>query len=119
VLGTVLAVGDHQPFAIDDVTLEAFAGIRTAGLTDVAEGQDETAEGFAWTVGLTIPTELQAKMKADGRPLLERFRELAPQRDPVSIQRWSVRRLALTGTTFLGIIVGIGLFVDAVRAGIE
>jgi hypothetical protein len=39
---------------------------------------DEIAEAFASAVGLTIPTELQTKMKADGRPLLEVFRRLAP-----------------------------------------
>jgi hypothetical protein len=38
---------------------------------------DEIAEACASAVGLTIPTELQAKLKADGRPLLKRFRELA------------------------------------------
>jgi hypothetical protein len=31
---------------------------------------EEIAEACASAVGLTIPTELQAKMKADGRPLL-------------------------------------------------
>ena len=41
---------------------------------------DEIAEACASAVGLTIPTELQAKLKADGRPLLKRFRELAPAR---------------------------------------
>ena len=81
--------------------------------------ENELAEGFASTVGLTIPTELQTKMKADGRPLLARFREMAPRREPVSIQRWSLRRLALTGTTILVFLVGVGLFVDAIRAGIE
>jgi hypothetical protein len=50
---------------------------------------DEIAEAGASAVGLTIPTELQAKLKADGRPLLKRFRELAPAHEPVSIQRWS------------------------------
>jgi hypothetical protein len=35
-------------------------------------------------------------MKTDGRGILERFRELAPARRPVSIQRWSVRRILLT-----------------------
>jgi len=80
--------------------------------------EDEIAEGFASTVGLTIPTELKAKMKADGRPLLTRFRELAPRHEPISIQRWSIRRLALTGTSLLAALIGVGLFVDALRAGI-
>jgi len=57
---------------------------------------DEIAEAFASAVGLTIPTELQAKMKADGRPLLDVFRRLAPPRDRISIQRWSTQRLLLT-----------------------
>ncbi len=56
----------------------------------------EIAEACASAVGLTIPTELQAKLKADGRPLLDRFRQLAPPRDRISIQRWSAQRLVLT-----------------------
>src|SRR4030095_10406731 len=39
---------------------------------------DEIAEACACAAGLTIPTELQAKLRADGRPLLKRFRPLAP-----------------------------------------
>ena len=34
-------------------------------------------------------------MKQDGRDLLARFRELAPTRKPIAIQRWSFRRVAL------------------------
>ena len=78
---------------------------------------DEIAEGLASTVGMTVPTELQTKLKADGRPILARFRELAPHRDAVSIQRWSGRRLGLTATAIAGVLVAIGLFVDALRAG--
>ena len=33
-------------------------------------------------------------MKANQRPLLARFKELAPAREPISIQRWSARRIA-------------------------
>jgi hypothetical protein len=53
---------------------------------------DEIAEACASAAGLTIPTELQAKLKADGRPLLARLRQLAPPRDPISIQRWGPQR---------------------------
>jgi tRNA A-37 threonylcarbamoyl transferase component Bud32 len=80
---------------------------------------DEIAEAFASSVGLTIPTELQARLKEDGRGILERFRELAPDRDPVSIQRWSVQRLVLTGVAILGVLVAASLFVDSLRAGIS
>ncbi len=33
--------------------------------------------------------------RAEGTDIVARFRELAPSRDPISIQRWSVRRVAL------------------------
>jgi hypothetical protein len=79
---------------------------------------EEMGEAFACAVGLAIPTELSAKMKADGRPLLQRFRELAPPTAPVSIQRWSARRLALSAVAAVSILVLAGLFVDAIRAGL-
>jgi hypothetical protein len=80
---------------------------------------DEIAEACASAVGLTIPTELQAKLKADGRPLLARLRALAPARDPISIQRWSPQRLALTAAAAFGVLVLTGLFLDSLRAGLS
>ena len=47
-------------------------------------------------------------MKADGRPLLDRLRELAPPHEPVSIQRWIARRLALTAIAVLGLLLLLG-----------
>jgi tRNA A-37 threonylcarbamoyl transferase component Bud32 len=79
---------------------------------------DEIAEAFASAVGLTIPTELQTKMKAVGRPLLEVFRRLAPPRDRISIQRWSTQRLLLTAGAALGTLLLVGLFLDSLRAGL-
>jgi tRNA A-37 threonylcarbamoyl transferase component Bud32 len=79
---------------------------------------DEIAEGFASCVGLAIPTELSEKLKADGRPLIDRFKELAPAREPVSIQRWSPRRAALTAAVGTGVLVLAGMLVDSVRAGL-
>ena len=79
---------------------------------------EEIAEAFASDVGLAVPTELSSKLKADGRPLSERFKELAPAEAPISIQRWSGRRLALTAIAAVSVLVLAGLFVDALRAGI-
>jgi tRNA A-37 threonylcarbamoyl transferase component Bud32 len=79
---------------------------------------DEIAEAFASDVGLAVPTELSSKLKADARPLRERFKELAPAEAPISIQRWSGRRLALTAIAAVSTLVLAGLFVDALRAGI-
>ncbi len=57
---------------------------------------DEIAEAFAATRGVASPTQLRTMMKTQGRDLLAEFRALAPARAPVRIQRWSLRRIALT-----------------------
>ena len=62
---------------------------------------EELAEAFAATRGVASPSQLRASMKTDGRGLLERFRELAPARKPIAIQRWSVRRVLLIVATAL------------------
>jgi hypothetical protein len=63
----------------------------------------ELAEAFAATRGVASPTQLRAFMKRDPRDLLGEFRILAPQRPPIILQRWSIRRIALAAAT-LGII---------------
>jgi hypothetical protein len=57
--------------------------------------EEEIAEAFAATRGVASPTQLRAALKRDHRNLLGEFRELAPERRPVAIQRWSVRRFVL------------------------
>jgi membrane-associated phospholipid phosphatase/tRNA A-37 threonylcarbamoyl transferase component Bud32 len=57
---------------------------------------EEIAEAFAAARGIASPSQLRNDMKRDGRDLLKEFRSLAPAREPISIQRWSVRRLLLT-----------------------
>ncbi len=56
---------------------------------------DDLSEAFAATRGVASPTQLRQSMKQDGRDLLARFRELAPERKPIAIQRWSFRRVFL------------------------
>jgi hypothetical protein len=73
---------------------------------------DDLAEAFAATKGLTVPTQLQSVLKADGRDLIAEFRALAPARDPIPIQRWSVRRVGLA----VGVLVGIVAIVAAASA---
>ena len=71
----------------------------------------ELAEAFAATRGVASPTQLRAFMKRDPRDLLAEFRKLAPQRRPIVLQRWSVRRITLAVamlavfavTTFFGV----------------
>jgi tRNA A-37 threonylcarbamoyl transferase component Bud32/membrane-associated phospholipid phosphatase len=58
----------------------------------------ELAEAFAATRGVASPTQLRAFMKRDPRDLLGEFRALAPARQPIVLQRWSIRRVALAAT---------------------
>jgi hypothetical protein len=81
--------------------------------------RDEIAEAFASDVGLAIPTQLQARLKADERPILARFKELAPSRTPVSIQRWSARRTALLAATALSAVAVVSMLIDALLAGLR
>jgi tRNA A-37 threonylcarbamoyl transferase component Bud32 len=57
---------------------------------------DEIAEAFAASRGVTFPSQLRSVVRGDGQTVLEQFRELVPPRDPVAIQRWSLRRVGLT-----------------------
>jgi tRNA A-37 threonylcarbamoyl transferase component Bud32/membrane-associated phospholipid phosphatase len=59
--------------------------------------EEEIAEAFAATRGLTMPSQLRRMMRAQGRDLHGEFVRLlpAPAR-PISIQHWSARRVALT-----------------------
>jgi tRNA A-37 threonylcarbamoyl transferase component Bud32 len=56
---------------------------------------DDIAEAMAATRGVASPTQVRAFMKRDGRDLLAQFRALAPSRPPISLQRWSPRRVGL------------------------
>lgn len=56
---------------------------------------DDIAEAIAATRGVASPTQLRAFIKRDGRDLLAQFKALAPPRPPVSLQRWSARRVVL------------------------
>jgi tRNA A-37 threonylcarbamoyl transferase component Bud32 len=64
--------------------------------------EDEIAEAFAAARGIASPSQLRSALKSDGRDLLARFRALAPARRPISLQRWSFRRVALAALLLLG-----------------
>ena len=70
---------------------------------------EELSEAFAATRGVASPTQLRNFMKRDGRDLLEQFRTLAPPRPPITIQRWSFRRVGLILLTLL-VVVATGAF---------
>jgi serine/threonine protein kinase len=62
---------------------------------------EEIAEAFAATRGMTSPSQLRNMMRGAAPDLLREFRQLAPPRRPIRIQRWSVRRLGLTAAVLL------------------
>ena len=71
--------------------------------------EDEIAEGFAAARGVASPTQLRNNLKQDGRDLLAEFRRMAPEREQVSIQRWSVRRVLLTIAVLFAAWLALGL----------
>jgi tRNA A-37 threonylcarbamoyl transferase component Bud32 len=57
---------------------------------------EEITEGFAAARGLALPSQLRHLLRAQGRDLHAEFTRLLPiPPQPVSIQRWSPRRVAL------------------------
>jgi membrane-associated phospholipid phosphatase/tRNA A-37 threonylcarbamoyl transferase component Bud32 len=58
--------------------------------------EDDIAEAFAAIRGVASPTQLRSVLKQDGRDLVAQFRALAPTRQPVAIQHWSLRRVGLS-----------------------
>ena len=76
----------------------------------------EIAEAFAATRGITVPSQLRAEIRKDGRDLVGAFRALAPARAPIRIQRWSVRRLGVTVGVLLGAAIAVSLLWANLRA---
>ena len=65
---------------------------------------DEIAEAFAATRGITMPSQLRRMMREQGRDLHAEFLRLLPERPaPIAVQHWSVRRI--------GLMIGVALLV--------
>jgi hypothetical protein len=80
---------------------------------------DEIAEAFAATKGVTIPSQSRSSLalikRSEGVDIVQRFRELTPYREPISIQRWSLRRVALAlGAAFLLLLL-VSLLIENLR----
>jgi hypothetical protein len=80
---------------------------------------DEIAEAFAATRGVTMPSQSRNMLRKDRRDLVARFRELAPHRHPISIQRWSWRRVGATvGVLLAGLIALLAVLTNLSGAGL-
>jgi tRNA A-37 threonylcarbamoyl transferase component Bud32 len=69
---------------------------------------DEIGEAFGAARGPAIPRQLREKLRERDDDLIETFRGLAPEHEPIAIQRWGVRRAVLTVRT---IVIGLALLV--------
>jgi membrane-associated phospholipid phosphatase len=77
---------------------------------------DEIAEAFAATSGITMPSQLRKAMRDEGRDLHKEFLRLLPEwPPPIAIQRWSIRRVGL----MFGVAVLVLLAVLAALSSFE
>lgn len=83
---------------------------------------DEIAESFAAMRSVTIPSQSRSSLalikRTQGVDIVERFRDLAPPRERISLQRWSLRRVWLTAAAVLAVLFLLSLFIDNFRAGV-
>jgi membrane-associated phospholipid phosphatase/tRNA A-37 threonylcarbamoyl transferase component Bud32 len=81
---------------------------------------DEIAEAFAATRGITMPSQLRRMMREQGRDLHAEFLRLLPERPaPIAVQHWSVRRIGLMiGVALLALFIVIMVIVYFKAAGL-
>jgi tRNA A-37 threonylcarbamoyl transferase component Bud32 len=87
---------------------------------------EEITEGFAAARGLALPSQLRRMLRAQGRDLHAEFLRLLPAPpQPVSIQRWTLRRVGLMAATAVLALVAVTLLVStsnndaAIRTSLE
>ena len=87
---------------------------------------EEITEGFAAARGLALPSQLRRMLREKGRDLHGEFIRLLPAPpQPVSIQRWSIRRVGLMAATAVLLLVAITFLVSssnndaAIRTSLE
>ena len=71
---------------------------------------DDVAEAFAACRSITVPSQSRSLIRADGRDLIRRFRQLAPPRRPIPIQLWDIKRAAITAGLLAALAAAVALF---------
>src|SRR4051794_3091993 len=101
--------------AVDLANMMLVLGLRTSAEQVYARARlqfsdEEIAEAFAATRGLTMPSQLRRMLRQQGKDLHGDFLELLPYRlPPIRIQRWTWRRVVLTIASLFGAVLGIAL----------
>ena len=104
--------------AVDLANMLLVLALRTDAATVYARARlqfsdEEIAEAFAATRGLTMPSQLRRMLRAQGRDLHKEFLDLLPYRlPPVRIQRWTWRRAGLSLVTVVALLVTVGIVID-------
>lgn len=77
---------------------------------------EDVAEAFAATRSVTLPSQSRSSLallkRERGIDLVDEFRRLAPPTEPISIQRWSPRRVGLTFVTAWVVVILISIVIS-------
>ena len=117
VIDTAFAEVRPSPWrqAVDLANMMLVLGLRTSAEQVYARARrqfsdEEIAEAFAATRGLTMPSQLRRMLRQQGKDLHGDFLKLLPYRlPPIRIQRWTWRRVVLTVATLFGGAIALSL----------
>jgi membrane-associated phospholipid phosphatase len=119
VIDTAFAEVRPSPWrqAVDLANMMLVLGLRTDATRVYARARrlfsdEEIAEAFAATRGLTMPSQLRRMLRQQGKDLHGDFLRLLPFRlPPVRIQRWTWRRAVLTVATLIVGVIALAFIV--------
>jgi membrane-associated phospholipid phosphatase/tRNA A-37 threonylcarbamoyl transferase component Bud32 len=124
VIDTAFAEVRPSPWrqAVDLANMMLVLGLRTDAARVYQRARnhfsdEEIAEAFAATRGLTMPSQLRRLLRQQGRNLHADFVALLPYQLPsVHIQRWSWRRAGLSLATLVVALLCAGVTADLLRS---
>ena len=80
--------------------------------------EEDIAEAFAATRSATLPSQSRSSLavlkREAGIDIVDEFRKLAPSADPISIQRWSPRRIRLAVGSLFAALALFGIVVSQI-----
>ena len=81
----------------------------------------DIAEAFAATRSVTLPSQSRSSLalfkRETGVDIVAEFSRLSPRAEPISIQRWSTRRLIITGAAALGAMIALSVVLSELTGG--
>ncbi|TFV83374.1 phosphatase PAP2 family protein [Blastococcus sp. CT_GayMR16] len=119
VIDTAFAEVRPSPWrqAVDLANMMLVLGLRSSAEQVYARARrqfsdEEIAEAFAATRGLTMPSQLRRMLRQQGKDLHGDFLKLLPYRlPPIRIQRWTWRRAVLTVATLFAGAIALSLII--------